>query len=133
MWDPLRISSDQIFRLFYLIHQAALLEEETQVRGVVIIMDFEGMGMKHVKALSPSFSFKILGFIQDAMPLRLKEIHMVKQPLVFKMVWTIFKPVIREKLRNRVCNKKLSNKSLLINIFIRYFFMEVKCVLYMNI
>lgn len=37
-----------MLRLFYLIHEAALLEEETQVNGVVVIMDFDGLGMKQV-------------------------------------------------------------------------------------
>lgn len=45
---------------------------------------------------------KLLGFIQDAMPLRLKEVHMVKQPYVFKLVWSMFTPFIQEKLKNRV-------------------------------
>lgn len=30
-WDPARVSADQMFRIFYLIHQAAMLEPETQV------------------------------------------------------------------------------------------------------
>lgn len=48
-WDPKKVSSDQMFRMFYLIHEAAMLEPETQIRGVVCIMDFEGLGMKQVK------------------------------------------------------------------------------------
>ncbi|KAK0162925.1 hypothetical protein PV327_006653 [Microctonus hyperodae] len=30
IWDPSKVSADQMFRLFYLVHEAALLEEETQ-------------------------------------------------------------------------------------------------------
>lgn len=96
------MTADQIFRLFYIVHQLALLEPETQINGVVVIMDFDGLSLKQVSALSPSFSMKLLGFIQDAMPLRLKEVHMVKQPFIFNMVWAIFKPLIREKLKKRV-------------------------------
>jgi retinaldehyde-binding protein 1 len=88
--------------MFFLIHEAAVLEPETQVRGVVVIMDFDNLSLKQIAALSPAFSMKLLGFIQDAMPLRLKEVHMVKQPFIFKMVWAIFKPFIKEKLKNRV-------------------------------
>ena len=36
------------------------------------------------------------------MPLRLKEVHIVKQPFLFNMVWQIFKPLIKEKLKKRV-------------------------------
>jgi retinaldehyde-binding protein 1 len=101
-WDTSKVTADQLFRMFFLIHEAAVLEPETQVRGVVVIMDFDNLSLKQISALSPAFSMKLLGFIQDAMPLRLKEVHMVKQPFIFKMVWAIFKPFIKEKLKNRI-------------------------------
>uniref|UniRef100_U5EFH4 Putative lipid particle n=1 Tax=Corethrella appendiculata TaxID=1370023 RepID=U5EFH4_9DIPT len=102
MWDPKAVSSEQLFRLFYLIHLIAQLEPETQVRGVVVIMDFDGLSLKQVKAFSPAFSKRLLTFLQDAMPIRLKEVHIVKQPFIFNMVWSLFKPFIREKLRSRL-------------------------------
>lgn len=105
-WDPKKVSSDQIFRIFYLIHIAALIELETQIRGVVVIMDFKGLGLKQIKALSPSFSKRLLLFIQYAMPLRLKEVHIVNQPYLFSMVWTLFKPFIEKKLNSRVSTIK---------------------------
>ncbi|KAF2887462.1 hypothetical protein ILUMI_18711 [Ignelater luminosus] len=101
-WDTSKVSSDNVFRMFYLIHEAAMLEPESQVRGVVVLMDFEGLGMKQVMALNPSFSMRLLTFIQDAMPLRLKEVHIVKQPFIFNMVWKIFKPFVKEKLHSRL-------------------------------
>nr|CAH7740992.1 unnamed protein product [Callosobruchus chinensis] len=100
-WDPSKVTPTQLFRIFFLIHEVAVLEPETQINGCVVIMDFNGLGMKQVKAFSPSFSLLLLSFIQDAMPLRLKEVHMVKQPFVFNIVWNIFKPFIKEKLKGR--------------------------------
>ncbi|XP_015592333.1 clavesin-1 [Cephus cinctus] len=101
-WDPSKVTCDQLFRVFYLIHELAMLEPESQVRGVVVIMDFDGLSMKQVMGLTPSFSMRLLSFIQDAMPLRLKEVHIVKQPFIFNMVWTMFKPFIRDKLKSRM-------------------------------
>lgn len=49
-----------------------------QIFGVVVIMDFNGLSMKQVMGLTPSFSMKLLSFIQDAMPLRLKEVKFTK-------------------------------------------------------
>ncbi|KAM3964719.1 clavesin-1 isoform 1-T2 [Aphomia sociella] len=102
VWDTKKVSADQIFRLFYLIHVASMLEPESQVRGCVVLMDYKDMGMAQVRAMSPSFSKRLLMFIQDAMPFRLKEIHFVNQPYVFNLVWTLFKPFIREKLKDRI-------------------------------
>lgn len=65
-------------------------------------MDFDGLSMKQVKALTPAYTKRLLTFIQDAMPLRLREVHFVKQPFIFNMVWQLFKPFVKEKLKNRV-------------------------------
>jgi len=102
LWNPNEVPSDSMFKMFYLIHIAAQLEPETQCRGVVVIMDFDGLGMSQVRSLTPTFSKRLLTFIQDAMPIRMREIHIVKQPFVFKMVWALFKPFIREKLNKRI-------------------------------
>ncbi|KAK7788490.1 hypothetical protein R5R35_011932 [Gryllus longicercus] len=101
-WDTKSVTSDQIFRLFYLIHQGAMQEPETQVAGVVVVMDFLDLSMKQVTAFTPAFSMRLLTFIQDAMPLRLKEVHIVNQPFLFNMVFAMFKPFIREKLKSRM-------------------------------
>lgn len=49
-WDTKKVNSSQLFRLFYLIHELAFLEPETQVNGVVVIMNFENMSMSQVNA-----------------------------------------------------------------------------------
>ncbi|CAK9814966.1 Retinaldehyde-binding protein 1 [Anthophora plagiata] len=101
-WDPSQISTDQMLRVLYLIHDLAILEPETQIFGAVVIMDFDGLAMKQVMGFTPSFSMKLLGFIQESMPLRLKEVHIVKQPFIFNMVWQMFKPFVKEKLKKRL-------------------------------
>ncbi|XP_077301030.1 clavesin-1-like [Arctopsyche grandis] len=112
IWDTKRVSADQLFRVFYLIHEAAILEPETQVNGVVVIMNFDGMGMKQVKELGPTFSRRLLSFIQDAMPVRLKEVHFINEPWIFNMVWQLFKPLVRTKLRGRMFFHKANMTSL---------------------
>ncbi|XP_055919814.1 clavesin-2 [Eupeodes corollae] len=102
VWDPSYVSSEEMFQMLYVVHFAAQLELESQIRGVVVMMDFDGLSMKQIKSLTPSFSKRLLMFIQDAMPLRMREVHMVKQPFIFKMVWSLFKPFVREKLNKRM-------------------------------
>jgi retinaldehyde-binding protein 1 len=102
IWDPKAVTNDQMFQLFYLVHLIAQLEPSTQVSGVVCIMDFDGLGMKQISALTPAGSKRLLTFIQEAMPLRMKEVHFVKQPFIFNMVWKLFKPFVQEKLNKRM-------------------------------
>lgn len=63
--------------------------------------------MKQIKAMSPSSIQRLLNLIQYAMPLRIKEIHIVKQPMIFEMIWVIMKPFLQEKMKKRVSRKKL--------------------------
>uniref|UniRef100_A0A1Y9IV35 CRAL-TRIO domain-containing protein n=1 Tax=Anopheles minimus TaxID=112268 RepID=A0A1Y9IV35_9DIPT len=102
VWDPKAVTADKLFRMFYLVHLVAQLEPETQINGVVIVMDFEGLSLKQVRGLSPSFSKLLLTFLQEAVPLRMKEFHILKQPYIFNMVWTLFKPFIGDKLKKRL-------------------------------
>lgn len=102
VWDPSFVTSDESFQLLYGAHLIALVEPETQIRGVVCILDFEGLSFKQIKTLTPSYLMRLVSFIQDAFPLRLKEVHIIKQPYIFKAVWSLAKPLINEKLRNRI-------------------------------
>lgn len=101
-WDPKLLSSDNLFKVLYMIQVASLVEEETQVRGAVIVIDFHGLSTKQVMALSPSFAMTLLLYIQEAMPLRMKEVHIIRQPFLFNMVWPMFKQFVGDKLKKRL-------------------------------
>jgi len=79
-----------------------MLEPETQVCGAVVIFDMEGLSMQQVWQFSPPFAKRIVDWLQDSVPLRIKNIHIINQPTIFNMVFTLFKPFLREKLRSRV-------------------------------
>lgn len=39
------------------------------------------------------------------MPLRMKEVHIVRQPFLFNMVWPMFKQFVGDKLKKRVSTR----------------------------
>ena len=41
-------------------------------------------------------------FLQESVPLRVKNIHIVNQPYIFNMVFQLFKPFLKDKLKNRI-------------------------------
>ncbi|XP_058058022.1 clavesin-1-like [Anopheles bellator] len=101
-WDPKVVSEEQIFRVLYTIHKLAMLEPATQINGVVVIYDFKGMGMRHVTSMSAGGANRLLTFIQEASPLRVKGIHFINQPMIFNIAWKLFKPFVKEKLNKRM-------------------------------
>lgn len=79
-----------------------MLEPATQIHGAVVIFDMDGLSLQQTWQFTPPFAKRIVDWLQDSVPLRVKAIHVVNQPKIFNMVFALFKPFFREKLRNRI-------------------------------
>lgn len=91
-----------MFKGCVLFLEAAMLEPETQVCGAVVIFDMDGLSLQQVWQFTPAFARRIVEFLQEAMPMRLKALHVINQPKIFNMVFQLFKPFLKEKLRGRI-------------------------------
>lgn len=96
------MSLDEVFKGCVLFLEAAMLEPETQVNGAVVIFDMDGLSLQQTWQFTPPFAKRIVDWLQDSVPLRIKGIHIVNQPKIFQMVFALFKPFLREKLRGRI-------------------------------
>jgi len=101
-WNHKKVTLDEVFKGCVMFLEAAMLEPETQICGAVVIFDMEGLSMQQVWQFSPPFAKRIVDWLQDSVPLRIKNIHIINQPTIFNMVFTLFKPFLREKLRSRI-------------------------------
>lgn len=79
-----------------------MLEPETQVAGAMVIFDMDGLSLQQTWQFTPQFAKRIVDWLQDAVPLRIKGIHIINQPKIFQVVFALFKPFLREKLKNRI-------------------------------
>lgn len=78
------------------------MEPSTQVAGGVVIFDMDGLTLQQTWQFTPPFAKRIVDLLQEAVPLRVKNLHIVNQPYVFNMVFALFKPFLGEKLKSRV-------------------------------
>ncbi|XP_070499190.1 alpha-tocopherol transfer protein-like isoform X2 [Chironomus tepperi] len=101
-WNHKEVTLDEVFKGVVLFLEAAMLEPETQVNGAVVIFDMDGLSLHQAWQFTPPFAKRIVDWLQDSVPLRIKAIHVINQPKVFNMVFALFKPFLREKLRNRI-------------------------------
>lgn len=102
VWKPSKCPIEDVFRSIQLCLEAAMIEPNTQVNGVVVIFDMDGLTLTHIMQFTPSLAMMILDWVQDCIALRLKGVHIVNNSYLFNMLFTIFKPFIREKLRKRI-------------------------------
>lgn len=101
-WKHKEVSLDEVFKGCVIFLEAAMIEPETQVHGAVVIFDMDGLSLQQTWQFTPQFAKRIVDWLQDAVPLRIKAIHIVNQPKIFQVVFALFKPFLREKLRNRI-------------------------------
>lgn len=101
-WHHKEVTLDEVYKGVVLFLEAAMLEPETQVNGAVVIFDMDGLSLQQAWQFTPAFAKRIIDWLQDSVPLRLKAIHIVNQPKIFNMVFALFKPFFNEKLRSRI-------------------------------
>ncbi|KAK9878597.1 hypothetical protein WA026_022858 [Henosepilachna vigintioctopunctata] len=101
-WDTKKVTLDEVFKGCVLFLELAMLEQESQVCGAVVIFDMDGLSLSQTTKFTPAFAKRIVDWLQESVPLRIKNIHIVNQPYIFKMVFALFKPFLKEKLRNRI-------------------------------
>lgn len=64
LWDPSQLTLVDIFRTVQLCLEAAIIEPLTQVNGQVVIIDVDGLSLRHIMQFSPNFAMMFLEWIQ---------------------------------------------------------------------
>jgi len=72
------------------------------LHGIVVIGDLRGLSLSHARLIRPAQMSVLASVIQDAYPARFKEVHAFNNPYIFNMIWSILKPLVKEKMRKRI-------------------------------
>lgn len=92
----------ELMKLVLMIGDVRLKEELMGVAGDVYILDASVATPSHFAKFTPALVKKFLVCVQEAYPVKLKEVHVVNiSPLVDTIV-NFVKPFIKEKIRNRI-------------------------------
>ncbi|KAI8441978.1 hypothetical protein MSG28_005644 [Choristoneura fumiferana] len=90
------------FKLALMLGDVRLNEEKEGVAGDVYILDASVATPTHFAKFTPTLVKKFLVCVQEAYPVKLKEVHVINvSPLVDKIV-NFVKPFIKEKIRERI-------------------------------
>ncbi|XP_072934251.1 alpha-tocopherol transfer protein-like [Epargyreus clarus] len=93
---------NEAFKLAMMIGDIRLLEEVEGVAGDIYILDASIVAPSHLGKLSPSAVKKFLICVQEAYPVKLKEVHIVNTSPIIETVVNLVKPFLKEKIKNRI-------------------------------
>ncbi|CAH0595194.1 unnamed protein product [Chrysodeixis includens] len=90
------------FKIAMMIGDVRLMEEIEGVAGDVYILDASIVAPSHLGKISPSALKKFFICVQEAYPVKLKEVHVVNSTPLIDTLFNIIKPFLKEKMRNRI-------------------------------
>ncbi|KAM3963871.1 alpha-tocopherol transfer protein-like [Aphomia sociella] len=99
------LDSQQItdtLKLALMIGDVRLIEEKEGVAGDVYILDAAVLGPSLLAKLSPSTVKKFMICVQEAYPVKLKEVHIVNTSPIVERFINFVKPFLKEKIRKRI-------------------------------
>ncbi|TRY98808.1 hypothetical protein DNTS_013111 [Danionella cerebrum] len=85
-WKPNDYPFLDNIRAIYLTLEKLIQPEETQVNGIVILVDYAGVGLSQASNPGPLLAKKVVGILQDGFPIRIKAVNIINEPRIFKGV-----------------------------------------------
>ncbi|XP_061393110.1 alpha-tocopherol transfer protein-like [Musca vetustissima] len=102
-YDPSQVSFAEVAQLRQLISDIVMMEDDyAVVSGIIFVMDFSQVGASHLFQVSPSVMRKVSQYSEQALPFRIKASHFIDTPSGFEPVFNLIKPLLPEKIQNRL-------------------------------
>ncbi|CAL1606313.1 unnamed protein product [Knipowitschia caucasica] len=100
-WKPNDYPFVDNVRALYLTLEKLIQPEVVQVNGIVILADYSGVGMSQASNPGPFLAKKVVSILQDGFPIRIKAVNIINEPRIFKGIFAIIKPFLKEKMAER--------------------------------
>ncbi|KAJ0173234.1 hypothetical protein K1T71_011410 [Dendrolimus kikuchii] len=89
-------------KIAFMVGDIRIREEIEGVAGDVFVLDASILTPSHLAKVTPSLIKKFLICIQEAYPVKVKEVHVINISPVVDVAYNIVKPFVKEKIRKRV-------------------------------
>ncbi|KAL5021693.1 hypothetical protein ScPMuIL_000848 [Solemya velum] len=102
--DTSAYTADELNKATIMLYDYLLMDEVTQVNGIIVVVDLADSSPKDITYLGFSGIKTQAESFQKSLPFRLKAIHVYRGGVLIDTVWPLIKPLWSEKLRNRMHN-----------------------------
>ncbi|RVE47627.1 hypothetical protein evm_007724 [Chilo suppressalis] len=94
MWDTSEYPVEDLVRAGMLMTEIGLRQPKLQVIGGTVIVDLEGLTLRHVATLTPTVAYQIVTLMGVAFPCCLKSCHIINYSWILNTFFYIFKKFI---------------------------------------
>ncbi|XP_013915564.1 PREDICTED: alpha-tocopherol transfer protein isoform X1 [Thamnophis sirtalis] len=101
-WDPKIFTAYDLFRVSIMLSELLAREPDTQRNGVKAIFDLQGWKFAHAFQVTPAVTKKITFALTDGFPLKVRGIHLIREPIIFYHVFNLIKLLLPEKIKARI-------------------------------
>ncbi|KAL0965971.1 hypothetical protein UPYG_G00288880 [Umbra pygmaea] len=101
-WNPKNFTAYQVFRVSLITSELIVQETETQRNGLKAIFDMKGWCFAHAFQITPSLAKRISSVLTDSFPLKVRGIHLINEPMLFRPVFAMIRPFLPEKIKKRI-------------------------------
>ncbi|CAH0718273.1 unnamed protein product, partial [Brenthis ino] len=89
-------------KLFFLSTDAQFLESEVLPEEDIVIMDVKDVTLKFLTKMNLSVARRLARYQEDAIPIRLKQVHVVNAPPFIDKIYGVMKPFISKHITDLV-------------------------------
>lgn len=100
--DPDRIKAADVVRYLSIVFEHFQADEITQVAGLIFVIDASNLSMKILSLFSLMELKTVFTTIQDVVPVRLKEYHIINLPSFASSIAEILSKVLSSKMQKRI-------------------------------
>lgn len=100
-WDTSICSMVDLIRAAIILTESAMLDEESQVNGAILVVDYTGFHLGHFRHLVPLFR-RIVHLVQNCFPVRIKGVYTINFPSIAEVFLALLKPFLKSKLLSRI-------------------------------
>ncbi|XP_049854670.1 clavesin-1-like [Schistocerca gregaria] len=101
-WRPAGWQAEELLQAAGLCGEVAALEPAAQLSGVQAVFDLRGLGLEQLRALSPGFARTMVHYLANCFPIRINGVHVVNEPAIFGLVFSLFKSFLNERMQKRL-------------------------------
>ncbi|KAL5022440.1 hypothetical protein ScPMuIL_001595 [Solemya velum] len=95
-------TADEFIKANAMVFDYLLMDENTQVNGLIFIIDLTGMDIKHTTFFGLARNKKTTEALQKSVTARMKGIHYYNTGPIFESVFEVVKVFMSDKLRSRI-------------------------------